>query len=326
MKIIHGYLPALAILVTFTLGCVPQRQYQDTVNKQKECEEENKSLKAKSEKMETDYNEFMSRYTLLERKADALVSDTTVMGSSLRIMRNQYAQINTLNDQLLSKTSSLREGSETDKLKLMGELEVLRLSLIAKEDILNKLEKTLGEKELELVERETKLRELRAKIIEKDSAMIALRKSVSDALLGFEGKGLTVEYRNGKVYVRMDEKLLFATGSTVVDQNGRKAIIDLARAIQGRDDLRIVVEGHTDTDSFNKTTFPRNNWDLSVLRATSVVGIMIENSEIDPKILSASGLSQYQPIDPTGKAKNRRIEVILTPRLDDLLQMFERAE
>jgi chemotaxis protein MotB len=324
MKNISVY--ALAISATLILGCVPQRQFQDIADKQKECEAENKSLKAKSEKLETDYKEFMSRYNLLERRADALVSDTAVMGSSLRIMRNQYAQINALNDQLLNKTSSLREGSEADKLKLMGELEELRLSLIAKEDALNNLEKALDEKEVELAAREEKLRELRTRINEKDSAMMVLRKSVSDALLGFEGKGLTVEYRNGKVYVSMDAKLLFATGSTEVDPNGRKAIIDLARAIQGRDDLRIMVEGHTDTDVFNSTSFPRNNWDLSVLRATSVVSIMIENSDIDPKILTAAGLSQFHPIDPANKARNRRIEVILTPQLDDLLQMIDRAE
>ncbi len=307
-------------------SCVPHQKFQQTQARQLACEEENKQLRAEAEKMQTEYKEFKSGYDLLERRADALASDTSVMGSSLRILRKQYDKINSLNDELLNKSTMLREGSEADKQKLMGELEEVRISLIAKEDALNNLEEALNAKELELAERESKLQELRAKMNEKDSAMFALRKSVSDALMGFEGKGLTVEYRNGKVYVSMEAKLLFATGSTEVDPNGKKAIIDLARAIQGQTDLRIMVEGHTDTDSFSRTSYPRNNWDLSALRATSVVSIMVENSEIDPSILTAAGLSQYQPVDPANKAKNRRIEVILTPSLDDLMEMLDREE
>jgi chemotaxis protein MotB len=119
----------------------------------------------------------------------------------------------------------------------------------------------------------------------------------------------------------MEAKLLFATGSTEVGEEGRKAVIDLARAIQGKDDLRVVVEGHTDSDQFSRNTYPRNNWDLSVLRATSVINIMLDKSEIDPKILTASGRSYYHPVDPDDKSRNRRIEVILSPKLDELLQM-----
>ncbi|NEN22044.1 OmpA family protein [Cryomorpha ignava] len=315
-----------ACVATVLYSCVPNRQFTDVKNKQEACEAENKQLRANAEVFETRLNEFDSKYTVAEKKIEALKSDTAVMGNSLRILRKQYDKINALNDELLSKSASLNAGSEREKNTLMAELEELRVRLLAKEDALNELESTLNSKEEELQDREQKLTQLRQMIQRKDSAMQALRASVSKALLGFEGKGITVEKRNGRVYVSMEAQLLFATGSTEIDQKGKQAVIDLARAIQGNDDLHIMVEGHTDTDEFSRTTYPRNNWDLSVLRATSVIKLMTENSDIDPRLLTAAGRSQYQPVDPANKAKNRRIEVILSPKLDELFDAIQADE
>jgi len=312
----------LAIALTLS-ACVPNRKFMDVSKKQEACEKENEDLRRQNEELSTQLNEFDSKYAVAERKIDALKSDTTVLGNSLRILRKQYDKINALNDQLLSKTTSLREGTEEEKRTLMAELEATRIALLEKEDALNQLEQALNQKEEELIEREEKLNELRSAINEKDSVMNALRQSVADALLGFSDKGLTVEKRNGRVYVSMEAKLLFATGETKVDNSGRKAVIDLARALENEEDLSIIVEGHTDTDEFNRTTFPRNNWDLSVLRATSVINIMIENSNLKPEILTAAGRSKYHPVDPTDKAKNRRIEVILSPDLDELMELIK---
>lgn len=315
----HFFFLATAIIFS---ACVPNRKFMDVSAKQEACEKENENLRRTNEDLTTRLNEADSKYNVAERKIDALKSDTTVLGNSLRILRKQYDKINALNDQLLSKTTSLREGTEEEKRTLMQELEATRIALLEKEDALNELELALNAKEEELIEREQKLNDLRAAISQKDSTMNALRQSVADALLGFADKGLTVEKRDGRVYVSMEAKLLFATGETKVDEQGREAIIDLARALENQEDLNIIVEGHTDTDEFNRTTFPRNNWDLSVLRATSVINIMLENSDLDPRILSAAGRSQYQPVDPADKAKNRRIEVILSPNLDELMDII----
>lgn len=311
----------LAAVPAILFSCVPQRKVEDIAKKKEACERENEALHAENERLTTQVNEYDSKYAVAQRQIDALKSDTTVLGRSLRILRNQYDKINALNDELLSKTSRLKEGTEAEKRTLMAELENTRIALQQKEDALNELETSLNQKEEALMEREASLRELRRHIAEKDSVMKALRQSVADALLGFEDKGLSVEHRDGRVYVRMEAKLLFATGETKVDPEGRKAVIDLARAIEGRDDLNVVVEGHTDTDEFSRATFPRNNWDLSVLRATSVIDIMVDNSNIDPAILTASGRSQYHPVDPADKSKNRRIEVILSPKLDKLMEL-----
>lgn len=313
-----------AVFTTAILySCVPHRKFTDVQQKQETAEAENKQLRANVEGLETRLNEFDSKYTVAEKKIDALKSDTAVMGNSLRILRKQYDKINTLNDELLSKSASLHAGSEREKSNLMTELEELRVTLQTKEDALNELESALNLKEDELQDREQKLTQLRQVLQRKDSAMQALRASVAKALLGFEGKGITVEKRNGRVYVSMEAQLLFATGSTEIDQKGKQAVIDLARAIQGNDDLHIMVEGHTDTDEFNRTTYPRNNWDLSVLRATSVIKLMTDNSDINPSLLTAAGRSQYQPVDAGNKAKNRRIEVVLSPKLDELLNVIQ---
>jgi chemotaxis protein MotB len=293
----------------------------DVSQKQEAAERENERLRIENEKLSTDVKEFDTKYNVAQRKIDALKSDTAVLGNSLRILRTQYDKINELNDQLLEKTSTLREGTEAEKKTLMAELDAVRLSLQKKEDALNELELALNQKEEELIEREQKLTELKSKINEKDSLMNVLKQSVSDALLGFEGEGLTIEKKNGRIYVSMEAKLLFATGETAVDQRGKEAIIDLARVLGNRDDLDIIVEGHTDTDEFSRPKYPRNNWDLSVLRATSVIEIMLDNSDLNPESLTAAGRSQYFPVDPNDKSKNRRIEIILSPKLDELLKI-----
>ncbi|MEM9050823.1 MAG: OmpA family protein [Bacteroidota bacterium] len=313
------------ILTLMALGylasCVPNRKFMDVSEKQQACEAENEKLRAENERLNTEVREFDTKYNVAERKIDALKSDTAVLGNSMRILRTQYDKINALNDQLLEKTATLREGTEAEKQTLMAELDAVKLSLQQKEDALNDLERALNAKEEELVQREAKLTELRAKINEKDSLMNALKKSVSDALLGFEGSGLSIEKKNGRIYVSMEAKLLFATGETAVDAKGQEIIIDLARVLGNRDDLDIMVEGHTDDDEFERTKYPRNNWDLSVLRATSVIEIMLSNSNLNPESLIAAGRSQHQPVDPNDKAKNRRIEIILSPKLDELLEL-----
>jgi chemotaxis protein MotB len=147
-----------------------------------------------------------------------------------------------------------------------------------------------------------------------------------DALRRLEAdldRGLTVEQRDGKVYVSLEAKLLFASGSTAVEPEGRKALEQLAKAVAGSKDLEIVVEGHTDTDALQSPSHPRNNWELSVLRATEVVGILTKSgAAIDPTRLTAAGRSEYHPVDPANKAKNRRIEIVLAPKLDALYDLI----
>jgi len=157
---------------------------------------------------------------------------------------------------------------------------------------------------------------------EKEDGIRELKERVAKALKGFEGQGLTVEQKNGRIYVSLEAKLLFRSGSTAVEEEGIKALIQLGKVLEGEKDLEIIVEGHTDTDKLNSDTSPKNNWELSVLRATSVVDILLANSDVTPSQLMAAGRGEFYPVSDTEKAKNRRIEVIISPNLNELYEII----
>lgn len=278
---------------------------------------------AKARDAQTALDEMRATTEDAQKRIGQLQRDTTVLGTSLRQMTGQYDKINTLNNELLQKYTMLLAGDRSENRKLITDLEALRLDLMNKEDSVNALASRVKEKEAALAEREAKLAELQAELAAKDAAMKGLKDRVSAALTGFEGKGLTVERRNGRIYVSMENKLLFPSGSAVVDAKGREALTKLAKAIQSEKDLNILVEGHTDTDKIQPGSVYKDNWDLSVMRATSVVRILQESSTIDPVRVTAAGRGEYIPVDAADKSRNRRIEVILSPDLKELYKLVK---
>jgi len=144
--------------------------------------------------------------------------------------------------------------------------------------------------------------------------------------MGFEGKGLTVHMKDGKVYVSLEEKLIFASGKWDVSNEGVAALKDLAKVLEKNPDISILIEGHTDNVPLSSQNQVKDNWDLSTMRATSIVKILLANGKIDPKRLVASGRGEYLPVvpnnSPANKAKNRRTEIILSPKLDELMQII----
>lgn len=175
--------------------------------------------------------------------------------------------------------------------------------------------------------REARLAELQRILDEKDQAVKDLRSRVSNALLGFNDKDLTINVRNGKVYVSLAEQLLFNSGSTKVDPKGVEALKKLAQVLQEQKDVNVVVEGHTDDVPVSKGTVGlQDNWDLSVLRATEITRILT-NAGVSPDRVTPSGRSKYVPLETAStkeaRQKNRRTEIILTPNLDELFQILE---
>ena len=158
-------------------------------------------------------------------------------------------------------------------------------------------------------------------------ALQALKESISNALLNFEGKGLTVEQRSGKVYISMENKLLFKSGRWDVQPEGRAALTNLAAALENNPDISILIEGHTDNIPFTPNGQLESNWDLSTKRATAVVAILLKNKNILPENLTAAGRSEFVPIAPNssaeGRAANRRIEVVLSPSLDEITSLLQ---
>lgn len=176
-------------------------------------------------------------------------------------------------------------------------------------------------------DKEARLAELQEILKQKDNEVRALKDKVMNALKGYVDKGLNVYEKNGKVYVSMDEKLLFASGSWVVGTDGILALKELIKVLEQDNDINVLIEGHTDNVPFKGSGQVKDNWDLSVMRATAVVKVLLKDSKINPLRVSAAGRGEFFPIDPAdtpeARAKNRRTEIILTPKLDELFKIIE---
>jgi len=322
------------LIITLFFSCVPQRQLEEEQSKRKSCESELAALKSSSQNCETSYTEAKQKLVEYEKSITGLKKDTSILGTNYRVLTAKYDKLNQINEQLLDKYNRLLEGNIADTKKLSGELQVTQESLLKKQDELKLLEtqlntqkKSLDELNAELKSREARVAELEAALKKKDEASNELKKKLSDALYGFEGKGLTISQKNGKVYVSMDESLLFASGSTVVEAKGVDALKKVAKVLEQNKDINILIEGHTDDVPMAGKGEIKDNWDLSVMRATSIVKIITKNSSVDPKRLTAAGRGEYFPIDNAktsdARRKNRRTEIILTPNLDDVLKALE---
>ncbi len=186
----------------------------------------------------------------------------------------------------------------------------------------------LDEQQKALNEQNMRLKELTEMLEKKDLAMNELKQRVSQALVGFEGNGLTVTNKDGKIYVSLDEQLLFQSGKWDVDPKGVTAIDNLSKLLAENPDIHILVEGHTDNVPYNGSGQITDNWDLSVKRATAIVKIILKNKGINPIRITAAGRSEFIPIDPANtkdaRQKNRRTEIILSPNLDELMQMLSK--
>ena len=192
-----------------------------------------------------------------------------------------------------------------------------------------KLNALLNQKKNELNERERTINELQQMINAQNEKVRKLLSSVKDALLGFSSDELTVREKDGKVYVAMSDKLLFQSGSARLDKRGEEALGKLAEVLNKKTDIDVFIEGHTDNKPINTVQF-KDNWDLSVIRATSVVRILIKNYNVNPLQIQPSGRGEYMPVDDNetaeGRSKNRRTEIIMAPKLDKLFQMLQSTE
>ena len=223
----------------------------------------------------------------LNNRIDALLKDTAALG---RDIRNYQTMLNT-------------NLGEQDKLNAL-----------------------LSQKMSELDERERIINELQDMMNAQSEKVQQLLNSVKDALLGFDSEELTVSEKNGKVYVAMSDKLLFQSGSAKVDKRGKEALAKLAEVLNKQIDIDVFIEGHTDSKPIHTATF-KDNWDLSVIRATSVVRILTKDYGVKPLQIQPCGRGEFMPIadneNAEGRSKNRRTEIIMAPKLDKLMEMLK---
>ena len=296
---------------------------------QAELENKNKQIISFKEKVE----ELEGRITNIKKQLEGIRNDSIQNGKALSNLQNSYNELSSTYDLLASKNSRNMAEKAKETKALLKQLQETQNSLLTKEDELNSLSNSLAEKQLALEKAQEELEARSARVVEleyiinkKDSMVTVLKQRISKALIGLEGEGLTVVQKNGKVYISLEEDLLFASGKYQVGTAGISALNKLSAALADQKDLEILVEGHTDSIPISKGTV-KDNWDLSVLRSTAVVKALMNNPNLNPIQLTAAGRGEYMPFKsnatPEGRAANRRIEIILAPNLDDLFDLLE---
>jgi chemotaxis protein MotB len=263
---------------------------------------------------------------ILSKRMKAVIAERDSLCTTLETRDNEIVALKKNIESLKGNIDSLNK-SITDIEKKYNELSGAKLSEAEQFNLaLKQKTEELNYKERLLKEREQALNELRDVIARQDSITKRLNDVIRNALLGFNSDELSVEVKNGKVYVSMSDKLLFKSGSAAVEAKGKEAIKVLAGVLDKNRDIDILIEGHTDNVPI-KTAVYRDNWDLSVGRATSIVRILTDEYKIEPTRLTASGKGEFSPRATNetteGKALNRRTEIILSPKLDEIMQLLK---
>ena len=313
----------LAFILSTLTGCVTIKQFEELQASCEEIDKENTELRLNSQDSEIELTELKGQIATLQEAREILASDTSRMGRFVSEAEDELSRLRELNDALTDQNGGRLAALNEENRVLLEDVGRIRTELQTREDALLALEADLAQRSADLEARSARVEELESLLEAREKAAEVLRKRLQSALLGFEGNGLTVEQRDGKVYVSLEAQLLFASGSAIVDDGGREILKKLGDVIATQSDLEIIIEGHTDTDKLSSTTIPRNNWELSVLRSTAVLDIIMSQPGVDPSVLTASGRGEYHPVDPEDKAKNRRIEVILAPNLDALFDILD---
>lgn len=306
----------LVLILSLLTSCVAKKEFDALMTVKNGLEND----KARLENDLSVANEKISRLEVqleaLKNEKNSLQNDFNVIDKELKELRAEHGRIKGLYDNLLTNSGQLN-----------SDLARQQQRLLTIEDDLEIQKKKNEELAIDLAKRESRVAELEKIIADKEAAVQALKNKVTNALLNFNEDDLKVEVRNGKVYVSLAEQLLFKSGSIEVDQKGVNALKQLAGAIKSNPDINIMVEGHTDNVQFTrKVQYMSDNWDLSVLRATSIVRILTEGG-VSATSITASGKGESSPLvandSPENKAKNRRTEIILTPKLDELFKLLE---
>lgn len=283
----------LASVVLLSTSCVSRRLYNELNEKHKDCTNKFELLTAENEENKATMLNISGKNKMLENELTKAVQEKNKWNSEYNTLSKNFQDLEKNSDAAIKA-------------------EIARLNNL----------------KAELDTKSHRVSELESKLDEQDKNLKKLKDALSKALFKFEGNGLTVQQKDGKVYVSMENKLLFSSGSWTVSNEGRNAVQQLGNVLAENPDISILIEGHTDNDVIVGTLGGgiTNNWELSTKRATAIVNLLETNPLIDKKNLTAAGRGEFAPIAPNttpeGKAKNRRIEVILTPKLDIISKML----
>jgi chemotaxis protein MotB len=323
------------IVVAALMGsCVPSSEFTQLSNKSNSLQNERDDLMKENEYLTVENREMMGRVDKVDEQREQLVRDSIRINKRVEELTREVADLERKYADLESTHDALLRGNARETRRLLNELQTTQETLANKERLLKELEvnvnnqrQDVNQLQAELEARNARLMEMESLMYEKDRVLEDLRNKVADALIGFDGQGLTVTRKDGRVYVSMDEKLLFKSGSTQVDPNGVKALKQLSVVLGNNPDINIMVEGHTDDVPFRKGSSIKDNWDLSVMRATSIVRIILEGSNVSATRITVAGRGEYYPVDtastPEARRKNRRTEIILSPDFSEVFRILD---
>lgn len=307
------------LVLALSTSCVSKKVYTDLETKFADLKKQNRELADQNESLTTDKNKLTMDQDALQKECDKtkaerdkLKADYAAAASNLKTLQASYSALEKNSDEALQ--TNMNKNRE-----LLAKLEAKEKALAEEQSRLNKLK-------ADFQERSQRVAELEQIMSAKEASMKKLKETLSKALNGFEGKGLTVHQKDGKVYVSVENKLLFSSGSWAVNPEGKKAVQEVGKVLSVNPDISVLIEGHTDNDAYTGTGQITDNWDLSTKRATAIVTILSENKSVNKQNLTAAGRGEFAPLtandSPEGKAKNRRIEIILTPKLDEISKML----
>jgi len=315
----------IVFLLLFS-SCVTSKKYNGVVTDLQDCGKNRAELETQLATCNEDKRSAIERLDQANLQLESLRSDSLKLHADLQKNTELNQELQTANDALLKEKNELLDKASNQSKSLTSKLQQKQTELDQKQSELQNKELNINALTNELKMRMYRVNELEHILHSKDSITNNLRKKISDALVDFNTSELTVERKNGKVYVSMADKLLFKSGSAEVDSKGKEALKKIAEVLIKNNDIQIVVEGHTDNEKLQHETYPQNNWDLSVLRATAIVKILT-NSKVEAARIIAAGRGEFYPVaengNKEGRAKNRRTELILTPKMDELLKVLD---
>lgn len=310
----------ITIVIIGVTSCVSTKKYDSLLAEKVKLAADYQQTNDKLDKCNEEYADLNAKYN--ETKTE--LEDTQ---NALARAEKLGNELDSMNKRLQTSYKDLLESSTQKSNQMAKNIAAKEKALIDLEQSLIESQKSIDSLTSNLEARERKVTELEEVLAKKDSAVQKLKNIVNDALLSFEKSDLSVEVKNGKVYVSLASQLLFSTGSIEIDAKGKEALKQLAGVLKNQPDVNVMIEGHTDTQKISSSNkYMKDNWDLSVMRATSVLRILTENG-VKPEQIIAAGRGEFLPVDDAGTKeamkKNRRTEIILTPKLDELFQILE---
>lgn len=312
---------ALLSIIASMTACMSQKKYdeldrdfnnlkadhQAQTSQFEDCEDEKEMMSDELQSLKKDYQSLEDEKEVIEKELNQKKSDYDKLSDSYNALEKNSSKV-------------LAENAHRNR-ELLKELEQKEEKLASEQERLEKLQK-------DLKFREKRINELESIIAAEEAKMNQLKDNLSKALVNFEDRGLSVEQRDGKVYVSMENKLLFKSGSWSVGSEGQQAVKEIGKVLANNQDINILIEGHTDNVPYNGSGALKDNWDLSTKRATEVLKLLLKNANIKPQNLTAAGRGKFAPVAPnstqSGKAKNRRIEVVLTPKFDEISKLLNQ--